>query len=270
MDNIFEGYVLVSDMDGTLINSEKIISKDNLRAIDYFCNRGGRFTVATGRMVRATKKYIDFNLSLPVILHSGAKIYDLKHSRDIVEIPLEDKVKEVLKKIKSERKSIGIEIYHNEKVYVYNPCRFTKRFVENGYEYPENVPDNVWRDKWTKVLLLGEREDLDEIEEIYNKEYGFLNYLRSGENFLDLINVNASKGHALKKVIEMYNLDKDRIIAVGDNMNDEELLKEATYGFCVENADKRLFSVADYVAPSNDNSPIMYIVKWLEEKINNK
>ncbi|NLK96020.1 MAG: HAD family hydrolase [Clostridiales bacterium] len=270
MDNIFEGYVIISDMDGTLLNTEKQISEDNLKAIKYFCRKGGKFTLATGRMVRATKKYIDFKLSLPVILHSGAKIYDLNNNKDIWELPLDVEIKGVLQRIKKERRNIGIEIYFNEKVYVYNSCRFTKRFVENGYEYPEDVPEEVWKEKWTKVLLLGEKEELDEIETIYNDEYGFSNYLRSGQNFLDLININASKGKALNKIVELYSLDKSKVIAVGDNMNDEELIKEAGFGFCVENADKRLFSIADYIAPNNDSSPIMYIVKWLEEKIKNK
>ena len=40
MSKIFDGYVLVSDMDGTLIGSDKIISSDNREAIDYFINEG--------------------------------------------------------------------------------------------------------------------------------------------------------------------------------------------------------------------------------------
>lgn len=55
MKKIFDGYTLVSDMDGTLINSNKEISKENLDAIKYFVNNGGKFTVATGRMVASVE-----------------------------------------------------------------------------------------------------------------------------------------------------------------------------------------------------------------------
>ena len=59
MEKIFEGYLLVSDMDGTLLNSEKKISKENLNAIDYFVKEGGTFTVATGRMLQSVELFIE-------------------------------------------------------------------------------------------------------------------------------------------------------------------------------------------------------------------
>ena len=64
-------------MDGTLINSKKEISKENLDAIKYFVNNGGKFTVATGRMVASVSGFLDkLKLDLPAILHNGGKIYD--------------------------------------------------------------------------------------------------------------------------------------------------------------------------------------------------
>ena len=101
MKKIFDGYTLVSDMDGTLINSNKEISKENLDAIKYFVNNGGKFTVATGRMVASVECFLDrLNLDLPAILHNGGKIYDYNNKNiDIA------KFNKLTKKIIIEKKS---------------------------------------------------------------------------------------------------------------------------------------------------------------------
>lgn len=58
MQGKFSDYLLVSDMDATLLNDDHIISEENRQAIDYFIKNGGRFTVATGRMVEAVRAYM--------------------------------------------------------------------------------------------------------------------------------------------------------------------------------------------------------------------
>ena len=50
MQGKFSDYLLVSDMDATLLDDNHTISEENRQAIDYFIKNGGRFTVATGRM----------------------------------------------------------------------------------------------------------------------------------------------------------------------------------------------------------------------------
>ena len=55
------------------------------------------------------------------------------------------------------------------------------------------------------------------------------------------------------------------IITVGDNMNDVELLQEADYGFCISNGSEELKRKSKYIAPSNDENPIEFIVKWIQK-----
>ena len=77
MDKIFDGFILVSDMDGTLVGSNREVSKKNRDAIKYFTERGGKFTVATGRMVQSVEEFVsDLHIKCPTMLHNGAKIYD--------------------------------------------------------------------------------------------------------------------------------------------------------------------------------------------------
>ena len=73
----FKGYTIVSDMDGTLLNSRGKLSEENVQAIGEFIKEGGCFTVATGRMLPSVERFIKrLQVNLPVILYNGTKIYD--------------------------------------------------------------------------------------------------------------------------------------------------------------------------------------------------
>ena len=69
--------VLVTDMDGTLLNSKKEVTPKDRKAIEYFMSLGGRFTVATGRTIQSFSHYYDLlDLRFPVIMFNGSVIYD--------------------------------------------------------------------------------------------------------------------------------------------------------------------------------------------------
>lgn len=267
MDTKFKGYLLISDMDGTLINSKAEISEENIAAINNFVEKGGIFSIATGRTMESAGRYIkQLPVSVPIILYNGAKIHDYKKQQTLYELSLEEAVKDVISKVKLSDSSLGLEIYCEENVYIYNPCRFTERFSKKGYAVYYNIED-IWKKKWTKVLILGEEGQLDVFEESFIYTFGSVNLIRSGENYLEIIPKNTSKGHGLVELCKILNIDLSKTIAVGDNMNDIELLAEAKYGFCVANGNKKLLNIAQCTCPSNDEDPIKYIVQWIEKKL---
>lgn len=268
MKKIFEGYLLVSDMDGTLIDSHKKISKNNRKAIEYFRERGGKFTIASGRMVASAEESIkDLDIDVPAILHNGAMVYDYKNKTTLAEFYIEDYRKEAIKMVYENFPHIGIEIFSDEIVYVYRKCKWTARYLLHNYDVIYNMPDEVWTKNWTKALLIGSEKELDNVENIYKEKYDSGNAFRSGSNYFDIVANGVTKGKALTELIKDLNIDPDKVVAVGDNMNDIEMLKAAKYGFCIKTGAKRALEEARYFAPSNDDDPIDYIVKWLEDNI---
>lgn len=263
---IFNGYILVSDMDGTLLNDKRVISDEDKRSIQYFIDNGGLFTIATGRMLPAASRFArELNLSLPIILYNGSKVYDYSKEEIIKEYFLEEERKDVINKILNSRSDIGIEVYSEENIYIFNDCRYTKRFTGKGYNVIYDINEDVWKRRWTKILVVGDKESLDEIEEGFKEKYDSEIPIRSGENFLEVVPRYTSKGNALKDLIDSYNLNDMKIITVGDNMNDKELIEEAHYGFVVSNGNEKLKESSNYIAPSNNNDPITYIVKFIEK-----
>ena len=170
---IFDGYLLVSDMDGTLLNSKGKLSEENKKAIEYFVDNGGQFTLATGRMLPSIKRHIHkMKVTLPVIMYNGTKVYDFNGDEVIWEKFLEEERKEIVKVVNKVNHNIGIEIYSNEQVYIYQACKRTERFSKLGYDVIYNVDDSIWNKKWTKALIVGEKEELDFVETYLRKDYG--------------------------------------------------------------------------------------------------
>ena len=263
---IFDGYLLVSDMDGTLLNSKGKLSEENKRAIEYFVDNGGQFTLATGRMLPSIKRHIHkVKVTLPVIMYNGTKVYDFNNDEVIWERFLEEERKEIVKVVKEVTPNVGIEIYSDEIVYIYQSCKRTERFNKLGYDVIYDLDDSIWNKKWTKALIVGEREELDFVETYLRETYGDKDIVRSSDVYLEIIPKEISKGQALKELIRHKELEEVKVISVGDNMNDVELLEEADYGFCISNGSEELKKKSKYLAPNNDDNPIEFIVKWIQE-----
>ena len=74
--NRFEGFVIVSDFDGTLTGSDGKIPEKNIEAIEYFVKHGGKFTVSTGRTYKGFHNYSAGLINAPVLLGNGADAFD--------------------------------------------------------------------------------------------------------------------------------------------------------------------------------------------------
>ncbi|MBE6046924.1 MAG: HAD family phosphatase [Clostridium sp.] len=270
LDKIFSGYILATDMDGTLINSNREISKENREAIKYFIENGGLFTLATGRMVQAVRDFAeDLNVNCPIMLHNGAKIYDFKEGKVIKEHYIEEERKEAIKRFYKDNPNIGIEIFSDEIAYVYRKCKFTKRYDRHkDYKVIYELPDEIWKKPWIKVLIIGEKDELDAAEIDFRENYDKgNNSFRSGTNYLDVVANGISKGKSLEELVTALNLDKEKVIAVGDNMNDIEMIEYAKFGFCVENGLDIVKKKANYIATSNDDDAIAYIINKMKQDI---
>ena len=85
----YDKYLLVTDMDGTLLNSQRQVSEKNLAAIDRFTAEGGRFCVATGRTAENAAIFLhNVNINTSGIFFNGATLYDYKKQRIMAKEPL--------------------------------------------------------------------------------------------------------------------------------------------------------------------------------------
>ncbi len=264
----FNGYLLVSDMDATLLTNKHKISDKNRETIEYFIENGGKFTVATGRMQKAVRAFLtQMSINAPAILHNGAQIYDFDNNRVLFERFIEDSRKDAIRRVHDDMPELGLEIYCDDTVYIYRECSETRRFNNRKYEVVYEMPDAVWDRPWIKCLLIGEKKLLDYYEPIYRRDYDSGYAIRSGKKYLDIVSSEVSKGLALAKLADMLGFDRCKVIAVGDNMNDISMLETAGISYAVENAEKEVKEKALYSAPDNNSDAIAYIIEQLERTV---
>ena len=110
MSNSLSEYIVVSDIDGTLLQAGYGIPRSNIDAIDRFVSKGGRFTVCTGRCFESVSKITDWiRLSEPAVLCNGAYIYDFSNSKVLYynPMPAEARDAEVVSIPRSGRSPVG-------------------------------------------------------------------------------------------------------------------------------------------------------------------
>lgn len=260
----FDGKLLVSDMDETLLNSDKEVSKKNYDAIKYFTSEGGKFAVASGRTVAAVRNYAErTGINAPAVTYNGAMIYSFDTEETVYRMDIEEERKAAVRKVFKTRPQLGIEVYADEHIYIMRECFETARLYNKNYDVTYSMPDEIWNVPWTKVLIIGTEEQLDEFEPIYRRDYDDGYIVRSGKFYLDIVANGASKGYGVKKLAQLLGIKQENVYAVGDNMNDIEMIEYAKHGYAVANATAALIGAAEAIVPSNNDDAIAYIIEKL-------
>jgi Cof subfamily protein (haloacid dehalogenase superfamily) len=261
--------LIVSDMDGTLLDRSQKVSKENELAIKQFKTRGGLFTLATGRMEPAALPYIrQLEINIPVILYNGAKIYSPATGKVIYEKHLIVS-RELWKRFNSaQTDQTAILVYRENDVFA--PVR--NETLEN-HERKDGVRCKQMKDEWidepiTKILLIAPKEKLEQYEEMIVTSEIRCETVYSEENYLELLPEGATKGNALKQLVQMLQVEGLHTIAVGDNLNDVTMLQQANCGIAVENACEPLKCVADELTVHHEDHAIQAVIRKLMQTTN--
>lgn len=271
---IFNGYLLITDMDGTLIDDDRNISEENIEAIKGFISEGGKFTIATGRTVESAKSYIDryfkdIEIGAPVALYNGSKIYDFNNHKTIWETFLSKHNIDTIKRLKRDYPNLGLEIYCNDGIYIYSECRFTERYKKLNYNVCYDWNDNFLDKQILKALIVGEKDELDKLEEKSADIYVNNNMIRSAKNYLEMVPDGTSKGVQIEEICKLCRFDINKTIALGDEMNDLEMINTCRYGFAVANSNEKLLKSAKHITVSNNEHAIKHVIDIVRKDINN-
>ncbi len=262
----YDGIVIFSDLDGTLLDDKRNLSKENMDAITHFISQGGRFGVATGRMERTTTvKFPDLYMNIPSIFFNGAMAYDTNSKEVLFKITMPDDLVPILKKILSDYPGTCCEINMHGKAYVINPNDIVRKQLEReGLEVEEAPLEDIPGD-WVKILFLDKHETLEKIKADLEKlNRTDLNIVFSEDELLDIMEKSASKGVALHKLKSIYG-DKWRLlVAIGDNDNDLEMIRAADLGIAVDNATPAVKKASDYIIKNNNTPCIPQVLELLE------
>ncbi|KLU59985.1 putative phosphatase YwpJ [Peptococcaceae bacterium CEB3] len=92
-------------------------------------------------------------------------------------------------------------------------------------------------------------------------------FVRSEPYFLEILPPDTSKGAALRLLRKHLSIPSSRVVAVGDNPNDKEMLEAAGFGVAVGNAHRELKKVAGFCSVCHDQHAVAEVVNWIEQNV---
>ena len=269
----FEGVLICTDLDGTLLRDDKSISRENLDAIEYFKSEGGIFTFVTGRMPFFIHDLCDAaRINAPFGCINGGGLYDRSTQKYIWTRELEHSAIELAKYAADAVPGVGVQVNTFDRIYFSRENSDMADFrkicnVENTVKDFHEIDEPIAK------ILFGDSRDgvIEHIAEILlshpsAKRYDFV---RSEQTLYEILPKGINKGSILPILAKHLNVSPDKIIAVGDYNNDIEMLKVAKIGIAVANARPEVKAVADHVTVSNEEHAIARIIHDIDQGILN-
>jgi Cof subfamily protein (haloacid dehalogenase superfamily) len=282
--------LIAIDMDGTLVNKQLKVTKENSKVIKEAINDGHHVVIATGRSYDEARHTLeDAELHLPLICVNGAEIRS-KEWEILSSIPLQFSQYEDIKRILDEE-DIYYELYTSKGTYTDNR--------EKAYEVmkdivitsnPEATDDDVQKAALRRFRL-GLVSVVGDFEKLLNQKdievYKFLAFSSdtaklkrafqhlqavedlavssSADNNLEITHSEAQKGVALKRFAELKGIPLEYTMAIGDNYNDVSMLEIAGFPVAMGNAVDEIKEMAAFVTKENDKSGVAFAIqKFLE------
>ncbi len=268
--------LIVSDIDGTLLKSDKTISEPTKKAIFDAIEAGHLFAIATGRMHGAGKtitQKLDYDGFL--ISCNGAVVKHLKTGEVIQAIELTPKLATQVVSI-CETYGAYYHLYDIDAIYASRYAHLAKKYTDempaqpDAYKftvmYPESLPKLVGSFPIYKIGLFHENPEtfrrlMDELRCIEGLET-----CKSLETSFDVMAQGVTKATGIEAIRAHYGLPIEDVITFGDNENDVDMICYAGIGVAMSNATEALKSVAKFVTRSNDEDGIVFALEqFLEE-----
>jgi len=245
--------LIVSDIDGTILNEKCECSPSVRKALDEAKANGVKVVLATGRMFAgADPVRAELGLETPVICYQGAMVrkgddilyqnaVDHNLAREIIEI--------------SREKNFHLNLYNDDTLIVEDDNkRYMEDYTKGRFTTYETVKsfDDVKLNNVSKLLCITYNEDeiISLQKELSARFKGKLAIVRSHKYYLEFTDINATKGDALNFLKKLWNIKTDEVFASGDQDNDYEMLKNAGVRVAMGNASEKLKTIADFICPS--------------------
>lgn len=260
--------MVVTDLDGTLLNSDKKISEKDVITLNKLHDNGVKIVIATGRNYFMAKKLIEQIKNInPVILANNGAVIRQSETDELIEYNYLDT-------------NVFEEIYNRGLKYNLNPVLHVDEY-KNGYDiiyehsnfeevylgYVKKGDVRVRQLKYSpkdikNILSVCYLEDYSKLSEFCNEmnllNYGQFNSICNrniGERaLLEFLHVDGCKWRALKKYIEMIDIKPEEIIAFGDDNNDIELIANSGMGISMKNGTESVIISGKRISEYDNNN----------------
>lgn len=256
--------MVVSDFDGTLINSDEAIPISTIIEIDRIRKEHKLFVIATGRILKSILVYNrDFPFIDYVIALNGAYVYDVNLKKTIYNATIKCSI---IKKL--------YKLYSNNNIYFCTPNNWhllakeknVKRYNEdtiedfdsfyNGYKNNINKLEIHFKNKKERDKAYLDIEELGLDINLYKQKY-------DNVNLIEITAMGVNKFLGIKEICTREKIKIEEVISIGDSSNDYEMIENSGIGVAVSNATSELKKVAKMKTSSNELKGVEKVIKKL-------
>lgn len=259
--------LIASDLDGTMFEKGNVIPETNLKAINDINNSNINFTICTGKTYSLFKNICEDIGTGYGIFGNGNQIINLKTGEEIYRKLLRNE--DVLFCINTAKKlKLHVHLYTNKEVIteklLYMDLRnfeLTKndKNIDLEFKIVTDIQEYVERENPEILkLVISAEKDLASLKEEFAKNKNLqVNLIRKVDKYrdeiigkeyeyLDIMPAGINKEQALEVLENYLKIDKSEVLAIGDNLNDLEMIKDSGVGIAVANAYDEVKEVANY------------------------
>lgn len=278
--------LLATDLDGTLLNEQREIDRENIDAIHEYRQKGGRVVICSGRSPLSTR-WIANTIGLkgePIIAYNGAIILDENGEISEQAVFEHDHLLSFWELCEGE--GFYAHFYEGDTLLVPKETKWNKNWIENNIPSLEKtngsatdlvnfrgqcqvkMVDDFYRyikakqPDITKIAVFDEEGRLADFSKVIGQQVGGME-VSSSLNFLNLeiSPSGVSKASSLLKLSEKYDIPISQIAAIGDNYNDALMLTAAGLGIAMGNAPDEVKMLADQVTGSNQEAGVAQAIR---------
>lgn len=252
------------DIDGTLTNSKKEISKKTKEAVMEAAKRGVKIIVASGRPIPGIMK-IASALKLKevggyILSYNGGLILDCKTGEVIRRETIPTEYYYTI--VNTVRKSgVAVLTYDQKGIITEWPddeyVQIEAKINHIPVRHVSQLEQRAAEDPVVKFLVVGHPKDLKPVYEKLNQKLdGAVNIFFSEPYFMEITPQGIEKASSLELLLDQIGIDRRHLMACGDGFNDIQMLQYAGLSVAMGNAQPETKEFADYIAPDNDHDGV--------------
>lgn len=254
--------LMAFDLDDTLLTSERTVSEKTVSVLKKCVEKGIYIVLCSGRPEGGIFPIVemlglkDSEYGKYIAAINGCSIYDVQKKEKVYSQNVDT---EILLKVDALAEEAGLrsEVYAPDVVYFAEATEWTMKDPILCGIKGEVVPDYkkfLAEGFFPKMLVPGEPEKLLELQEKIKAELGeTISAFTSKPYFLEIMRPDCGKGISMNWLADYLGIDRDCVMAFGDGMNDENMIRLCKYGVAMQNANPLLKDCADFVTDLDNN-----------------
>ena len=245
--------LIVSDIDGTLVNNQKEIPNSFWDVFKTIEQKGILFCAASGRQLQSLHElFAPIKERIAYAPDNGASL--IYQGKTLFERPIAFTSFFPILRTCNEIQQIGVALCGKKSAYIKTDDEWIFDEIARHYPAHTRVTDFVAIDDEIFKITVCDRGISRLNSYQYLKKYANeFNVVVSGEIWLDITGKDVNKGDAIAHLQSQLNITPDETVVFGDHLNDVELIQQATYSYAMLNAQEELKALANYVTEYDNN-----------------